>query len=304
MDKSIEYILEVARCGGITKAAHNLYITPSALSKYIQVKEKELNVKLFVRDGKRFYLSYAGERYVEMLKRMAHYQEEMAQEMERIANMCMGRLRIGFQMSLAETVIQKIVHEFQTCYPHIPIFMEEGSSYGLIKLLRENNLDVVFSVVSENCDGLEVEEILQDNIVLVAPKGSSLRRKAKKDSKFPHPWLPMEAYENEKMVLYSNGLFFRQFSDRQFEENHKETHANITVKTTKTALMCVEMGMGIAFTSELLIHQLHYEDKLDLFSYGKYPIVESMAVIYSQNHVLFEEIQNLIHIAKEQFNIN
>ena len=33
MDKGIEYILEVARCGGITKAAENLFITPSALSK-------------------------------------------------------------------------------------------------------------------------------------------------------------------------------------------------------------------------------------------------------------------------------
>lgn len=28
MDKNIEYILEVARCRGITKAAENLFITP------------------------------------------------------------------------------------------------------------------------------------------------------------------------------------------------------------------------------------------------------------------------------------
>ncbi len=31
MDKNVQYILEVAKCGGITKAANNLYITPSAL---------------------------------------------------------------------------------------------------------------------------------------------------------------------------------------------------------------------------------------------------------------------------------
>ena len=34
MDKNVQYILEVAKCGGITKAANNLYITPSALSKF------------------------------------------------------------------------------------------------------------------------------------------------------------------------------------------------------------------------------------------------------------------------------
>lgn len=35
MDKNVQYILEVAKCGGITKAANNLYITPSELSKFV-----------------------------------------------------------------------------------------------------------------------------------------------------------------------------------------------------------------------------------------------------------------------------
>ena len=49
MDKNVQYILEVAKCGGITKAANNLYITPSELSKFVQAREEELNVQLFHR---------------------------------------------------------------------------------------------------------------------------------------------------------------------------------------------------------------------------------------------------------------
>ena len=64
MDKNVQYILEVAKCGGITKAANNLYITPSALSKFVQAREEELNVQLFHRIGKRFVLTAAGEYYV------------------------------------------------------------------------------------------------------------------------------------------------------------------------------------------------------------------------------------------------
>ena len=41
MDKNVQYILEVAKCGGITKAANNLYITPSALSKFVQAREED-----------------------------------------------------------------------------------------------------------------------------------------------------------------------------------------------------------------------------------------------------------------------
>ena len=61
MDKNIQYILEVARCGGITKAANKLYITPSALSRFVQARENELNVLLFHRVGKRFVPTEAGE---------------------------------------------------------------------------------------------------------------------------------------------------------------------------------------------------------------------------------------------------
>ena len=47
MDRNVEYILEVARCGGITRAAENLFITPSALSKYVIALEDQLQVNYF-----------------------------------------------------------------------------------------------------------------------------------------------------------------------------------------------------------------------------------------------------------------
>ena len=43
MDRNVEYILEVARCGGITRAAENLFITTSALSKYVITLEEQLS---------------------------------------------------------------------------------------------------------------------------------------------------------------------------------------------------------------------------------------------------------------------
>lgn len=52
MDRNVEYILEVARCGGITRAAENLFITPSALSKYVLALEEQIQVKLFHRSRK------------------------------------------------------------------------------------------------------------------------------------------------------------------------------------------------------------------------------------------------------------
>ncbi|XBX07310.1 LysR family transcriptional regulator [Enterocloster clostridioformis] len=90
MDKGIEYILEVARCGGITKAAENLFITPSALSKFVQAREAELQVKLFHRVGKRFVLTQAGEYYVQKIGEIERIQRELDTQMSSFSSMSRG----------------------------------------------------------------------------------------------------------------------------------------------------------------------------------------------------------------------
>ena len=77
MDRNVEYILEVARCGGITRAAENLFITPSALSKYVIALEDQLQVKLFHRIGKSFVPTKAGEYYIRRCMEIEQIYQEM-----------------------------------------------------------------------------------------------------------------------------------------------------------------------------------------------------------------------------------
>ena len=117
MDKNVQYILEVARCGGITKSANNLYITPSALSKFVQAREDELNVQLFHRIGKRFVLTAAGEYYVRKCEEIEMIQKEMAIQMERFSSLSHGVIRIGVQPSFSDIVLRDILPQFQRKFP-------------------------------------------------------------------------------------------------------------------------------------------------------------------------------------------
>ena len=82
MDKNIHYILEVGRCGGITKAANKLYITPSALSKFVQTRETELGILLFHRIGKRFVPTEAGKYYIQKCEEIEKLQLELDLQMQ------------------------------------------------------------------------------------------------------------------------------------------------------------------------------------------------------------------------------
>lgn len=300
MEKNLDYILEVARCGGISKAAKNLYITPSALSKFVQNKEAELGIRLFVREGKKFYLTYAGERYVAMLTEVLEKKTAMDQEMRRIADRYQGRLRLGFQMSLAEVVVTRILREFQTLYPHIRIVSEESGAEELMRMLRNQELDLILSLEEKKEDGFSYEKIADDPLVLVAPKGSGLGEHAVVRDGFRYPWLDAGAYRDRKLVMYGEGQMFGLYAERHFQSLGVKPSSDFLVRTTKTALLAVACGMGITITSELLVRQQHFEDRLDMFSYGNEQLTQELSVVCHRNTVFAEEIRGFYEIAKRQ----
>lgn len=61
--KEQQYVSTLARCQTISKAAEELYISPSALSVYISNLEKYLGISLFLRTGRSFVLTPIGEEY-------------------------------------------------------------------------------------------------------------------------------------------------------------------------------------------------------------------------------------------------
>ena len=67
--KQITYIIKVAECRNITKAARELYISQPSLSQLISKAEEELGIRIFDRNTNPVTLIYAGKRYIEEEKR-------------------------------------------------------------------------------------------------------------------------------------------------------------------------------------------------------------------------------------------
>ena len=93
MDKNIQYILEVARCGGITRAA-------------------EMNIRLFRRLGKKFVLTDAGQYYVRKCEEIERIQNEMDQQMKHLANLNNNIICLGVQPSFSDVTLRKVIPEF------------------------------------------------------------------------------------------------------------------------------------------------------------------------------------------------
>ena len=57
--KQLSYIVKVAECQNITKAAKELFISQPSLSQFLSKTEEELGVKLFDRNTNLLTLTYS-----------------------------------------------------------------------------------------------------------------------------------------------------------------------------------------------------------------------------------------------------
>ncbi len=299
MNKQIDYILEVARCAGISKAARNLYITPSALSKYIRNKEEELGVLLFNRIGKKFTLTYAGERYVGYLEQIQDLMNKMDNEMMRIGSLYEGRLRMGFQLSISDVVLSKIIPSFLSEFPNIQILMEENSSNELIQMLRKNELDIIVTSVESETSEFQSYLIKKGEIVLIAPRNFNLANLAVKKGEFSYPWLDYSVLEHRSIVALDHGMYLRKYMDQYFVANKGEPKINMVVKSTHTALIGVRNGLGMTFTFDFLVNHTKIGKDVDIFSFGENSIKNNFVLLIRKDMVFSKEANRFLDVCKK-----
>ena len=68
--REYSYILKIAECGNLTRAAEELYIAQSALSMYIRNLEQHLGIKLYHKVGRQLVFTPEGERYLYYAKQI------------------------------------------------------------------------------------------------------------------------------------------------------------------------------------------------------------------------------------------
>lgn len=76
--RSYEYIIAIAEQGNITRAAAQLFITQSALSRFLQRTEHELGLSLFFRKGNQYFLTEAGRQYVDTGRKIIHLDRSLS----------------------------------------------------------------------------------------------------------------------------------------------------------------------------------------------------------------------------------
>ena len=298
MDKSIEYILEVARCRGITKAAENLYITPSALSKFIISKEKELGLPLFHRVGKEFVPTAAGEHYIIRLKEIQLIEHKLEDEMQSYVNLTHGVLQIGTQASFIEVLFRDIIPAFEDCLPGVKLAVYENTLNSISQKLRQKQIDVALSMNDVQEEGIECQVLKDGQFVIATAHPEIFQSVAIQKEGFPYPWVDAAILEKVPMVRLHNASLFQERTDKILEATHIQASCSYQVMSTRSGLACIENTNACMLTLDSMVLNNHFQKKIHLFSFGEVPSMVPLMLSYPADSMLKSEIQCMADICR------
>ncbi|MFT3963516.1 LysR family transcriptional regulator [Propionivibrio sp.] len=164
--KFVEAFIWVVRLKSVTRAAEKLCLTQSAVSNRIAALESELGVELINRRNPHFRLSDAGERFMDYAERFLTIQREMRNELGTPDQQPFS-LRVGAIESVLHTWLIPMVDALKRSFPPINFELTVETSPNLVEQVRRGSLDLVFSALPAQEEGLINETLEPFEMVFV-----------------------------------------------------------------------------------------------------------------------------------------
>ena len=164
----------VAISGGFSRAAEQLRLTQPAISDQVRKLEEEYDILLFDRQRRQIRLTPAGERLLEITRRLFDSEQQALELLSESRALRAGHLRI---VADAAHHLIAVLAAFREKYPGVRVSIRAGNTESVVASLRSYEADV--GVLGEVPAGgeFEVVELNSTPIIAFAAKAHPAARR-------------------------------------------------------------------------------------------------------------------------------
>lgn len=170
----LDWFLCIAETGSLSKAALELDVSQSMLSRGMQDLEQELGQRLFHRTGRGMQTTEFGKRMLPLARRATLEVARFDSEAKALRGKLSGTVAIGLPGSVAARVVAPLVVEARARFPELSLRFVEGLSGGIEERLATRRIDIglVFLPASRVRRGMV--PLASSSLYLVGPPGDAL----------------------------------------------------------------------------------------------------------------------------------
>ncbi|MEC0242497.1 LysR family transcriptional regulator [Paenibacillus dokdonensis] len=248
--EKLEYLVEVAKTGSISKAALNLHVTISAVSQSISSLEEEWGITILKRSRTGAVPTAEGAVIIKKAIELLQKYGELKEAAQGYSNTVQGRLRLA-TIPGPMFLLEQAVLDFKKQYPQVKIEIVEQGSQDIIDNILNDKSDLGFIILFKNRlvehMGLDFERLLKVKMVAATSIHSPLA--------FQKVITP-EELKQQSVVLY-NDDYVKWFMD-DFQKKFGDV--DVAYTTNNRALisracmnhLAVTVGLNYSFITEPL----------------------------------------------------
>ena len=147
--RSLKHVVVLSRLLSYTKAAQELHLTQSALSRSIQAVERHANVKLFDRDRSGVRLTAVGRAFVSRATVLLRDADELDRMLRRSSTAEAGEVSFGIGPLAALSLLPSVFAETLSTKPQLRTKVMIRNADALLPALLKEELEFVISAESD-----------------------------------------------------------------------------------------------------------------------------------------------------------
>lgn len=295
--KQLEAFVCVADKKSFSKAARELYLTQPTISAHIASLEKELDVRLFIRNTKEVNLSEDGKLLYTYAKQMIDLEAQIE------ACFCGEKYTEGRKITIAASTIPAqyilpgILSKFNEKYPKEQFKVVESDSMKVVELISGGAADIGFTGTVLEKKFCKYIPFYKDELIVITPNTEKYKECIQSGNL---AWLKDEAF-----IMREEGSGTRKEAEKQLKK------AGIDVEKLKIVASMgnqeaikrsVISGMGITIISRLAAEEEIRMDKV-LWMPMDAGNGRNLNIVYNKNFHLSKSAERFIRVTKEMYGI-
>ena len=277
----------IARCGSLSRAAEELYVSQPAVSKHLALLEAEVGRGLVTRGREGAALTPAGEVLAEFVLRaealLANASRALAMDEAET-----GVLLIAASATPATYLLPELLARFRERHPAVDIRLESATSADAVELVRSHRAELAVVGALTLPAELEAEPLAGEEIVVVGPPALGGRRLRPGDLG-QLPWIALA------------GSVTRAAVDAARRELGIQSAPALELQSAEAVKRAVAAGAGIAAISRLAL-DLELESRdLAVLDVPRWQLSRTITVVRARGVPLTPPAQRFLELLRDAF---
>lgn len=286
---NLNAFVEVADKGSFSAAAEHLFITQPAISKRISALEKELDIQLFDRIGRKVTLTEAGSALLNRARNILQQVEDSKRAIQNLSGHITGKLSIGTSHHIGLHRLPPVLRAYTRLYPDVELDLHFMDSEEACNAIEHGDLELgIVTLPLKPAKVLHTHEIWPDPLEIVANQSHPLTSINK---------ITPKQLANYSAILPTRGTYTRQIFEHTMRKHKLELKVGLSTNYLETIKMMVSVGLGWSVLPRSMLNK-----ELKTLNIEGIKLERKLGVVWHSGHTLSNAAKAMSNVLKDDIN--